>query len=76
MFNSYESKQSCFEISNNILDAKIDILFGHPESFLSHRGRKLLKFPRYQKKVVACAVDEAHYTSMWVKIFVNIYSKL
>ena len=35
LFQSYESKtsQSCFNFSNNIIEAKLDILFGHPESF-------------------------------------------
>ena len=52
-------------INKKICSAEVDILFGHPESFLSGRGRELLKFLQYRKKVVACAVDEAHCIAMW-----------
>ena len=67
LFPSSRPKSDDLEVnfSKAILEADIDILFGHPESFLSVHGRELLKSPIYKKKVVACAVDEAHCINIW-----------
>ena len=53
------------ELSNDIINGNLSILFGHPESFLSTDGRNLLKSAPYQKRVVACVVDEAHCVDTW-----------
>lgn len=63
--NDETASSSEMHISKEIKEAEIDILFGHPESFLSDSGRLLLKSVPYQRKVVACAVDEAHCVNMW-----------
>ena len=41
------------------------LVFGHPEAFLSSNGRKLLRSPVYQKRVVACVIDEVHCVMEW-----------
>ena len=41
------------------------LVFGHPEAFLSGNGRKLLRSPVYQKRVVTCVIDEAHCVMEW-----------
>ena len=43
----------------------VEILFAHPEALLSKEGRDLMCSEKFQKNVVACAVDEAHCVEMW-----------
>ena len=65
LFSDDDKKSSTKNVSDVIKEAKIDFLFGHPESFLSNQGRSLLKSPPYQRKVVACAIDEVHCVNIW-----------
>ena len=41
------------------------LVFGHPEAFLSGNGRKLLRSPVYQRRVVTCVIDETHCVMEW-----------
>ena len=70
------TSDSNIKISKKILEAEIDILFGHPESFLSSHGREFLKSSQYQKRVDVCAVDEAHCVSIWGQDFRKDFSEL
>ena len=49
----------------NITEADFSILFTHPESLLSPKGRELLKSNEFKERVVACAIDEAHCIETW-----------
>ena len=53
------------EITSEIKDGLINVLFSHPEVLLSERGRLLLKSKTYQENVVALVVDEAHCIESW-----------
>jgi hypothetical protein len=41
-----------FDINDNV-----EIVFAHPEAFLGKEGRDLMSSEKFQKNVVACAVD-------------------
>ena len=43
----------------------LSLLYGHPESFLSDQGIKLVSSKIYQENVAAIVVDEAHCIEMW-----------
>ncbi|XP_057296073.1 uncharacterized protein LOC130625010 [Hydractinia symbiolongicarpus] len=63
--NTEDPVEPNFKVSHEIKNGDIDFLFGHPEAFLSHTGRNLLKSKIYQDNVVACVVDEAHCVELW-----------
>ncbi|XP_057308086.1 probable ATP-dependent DNA helicase RecS [Hydractinia symbiolongicarpus] len=63
--NTEDPVEPNFRVSHEIKNGDIDFLFGHPEAFLSHTGRNLLKSKIYQDNVVACVVDEAHCVELW-----------
>ena len=47
-------------------DAKYEIIFIHPEAFVSCKdGMQLLQTPSYQRSVKAVVVDEAHCILEW-----------
>ena len=51
---------SVFDINDNV-----EIVFAHPEALLGKEGRDLMSSEKFQKNVVACAVDEAHCVEIW-----------
>ena len=59
-----EADETC-KVSKELIEGKVKLVFGHPESLLSTCGRKLLKSEVYQKNVVACVIDEAHCVEVW-----------
>ena len=60
-----DEEQEEVVIAKDIIDGNIDVLFGHPESFLSEHGREILKSAQYKTKAVACVFDEAHCINLW-----------
>lgn len=52
-------------LPQNILEGNLSLLYGHPESFLSDQGIKLVSSKLYQENVSALVVDEAHCIEMW-----------
>lgn len=72
-----ESKgQGLLHLSDIVKSGELDILFGHPEAFLSAEGRQLLKSDIFKERVVACAIDEAHCVEIWGKEFRTDFSEL
>ena len=49
----------------DIVKGNVSLLFAHPETLLSLRGRELLKSKPYRERVVAFAIDEAHIVEIW-----------
>ena len=64
LFNSEKSSMQSTNVSN-MLNDDIEILFAHPEALLSKEGRELMSSEKFQKNVVACAVDDAHCVELW-----------
>ncbi|XP_066930299.1 ATP-dependent DNA helicase RecQ-like [Clytia hemisphaerica] len=71
-----KKKQQLSKIPDIIKSGEIDILFGHPEAFLSTEGRELLKSSIFKERVVACAIDEAHCVEIWGNEFRTDFSEL
>ena len=59
-----EADETC-KVSKELIEGKVKLVFGHPESLLSTCGRKLLNSEVYQKNVVACVIGEAHCVEVW-----------
>ena len=51
--------------SSCITGGDISILFAHPEALLGKNGQTLLKSSVYQRRVVACVIDEVHCVEKW-----------
>ena len=64
LFDSEKSSTQSTNVSN-MLNDDIEILFAHPEALLSKEGQERMSSEKFQKNVVACAVDEAHCVELW-----------
>lgn len=64
LFDGEKSSTNSTSVSI-ILSDDIEIVFAHPEALLSKEGRDLMSSEKFQKNVVACAVDEAHCVEIW-----------
>ena len=53
------------KIPRFVVHGEIDVLFCHPESLLSKEGRILMRSDVFQRKVVACVIDEVHCVDKW-----------
>ncbi len=61
----------------NIKEEKAKLVFAHPEAFISCRdGRKILLSEVFQKRVVACVIDEGHLVDEWGFEFRPDFGKL
>ena len=52
-------------VPEEIVEGKCQLVFGHPEAYLSKTGRQLLCSKTYRSRVVAIALDEAHCVKIW-----------
>lgn len=68
--------ESSLLIPKNVVSGNLNILFSHPEAFLSIKGRSLLKLDTYQSRIVACVIDEAHCIKMWDKEFRTTFTEI
>ena len=69
---SVKGKNENFELDSSdanpaeLRDAKYEIVFAHPEAFLScKKGIELLQSETYQRNVYAIVIDEAHCILEW-----------
>ena len=52
----------------NFLDGSLPCLFGHPESWLSEKGKELIKELHKRKRIILNVTDEMHSSLDWVNI--------
>ena len=69
LFPSLCSEADIKNVSDDIKNDCVEVLFSHPEALLSDTGRAILKCETYQKKVAAVVIDEAHCIENWYDMF-------
>ena len=52
-------------VSDDVKNGCMEVLFRHPKALHSDTGRAILKFEAYQKQVSAVVIDEAHCIENW-----------
>ena len=63
--------------NKNIKEGKFEIIYSHPEAFISCKeGRSLLMSRALQRNVFACVIDEGHLVCEWGAEFRKDFAKL
>ena len=60
-----EENINVLDVPNSVLKGTCNILFAHPEAYMSDTGRKLLRSKTYRSRVVGVVIDEAHCVEIW-----------
>ena len=69
LFSSLYSEADIKNVSDDVKNGCVEVLFSHPEALLSDTGKAILKCETYQKKVAAVVIDEAHCIENWYDTF-------
>ena len=69
LFPSLCSAADIKNVSDDVKNGRLEVLFSHPEALLSDNGRAILKCETYQKEVAAVVIDEAHCIENWYDLF-------
>ena len=54
------SEKDIKNVSDDVTNGCVEVLFSHPEALLNDTGRAILKCEAYQRKIAAVVIDEAH----------------
>ena len=60
LFLSLCSEADIKNVSDDVKNGCVEVLFSHPEALLNDNGRAILKCEAYQRKIAAVVIDEAH----------------
>ena len=69
LFPSLCSEANIKNVSDDVKNGCVEVLFSHPEALLSDTGRAILKCETYERKIVAVVIDEAHCIENWYDMF-------
>ena len=71
--NDEDVELSCLE--EEVLDGKFPVLIGHPESWGSARGQKLLLEMKKKNMILLIAIDEFHQVAFRLTFFFEFQNK-
>ena len=69
LFPSLCSKANTKNVSGDVKNGCVEVLFNHSEGLLSDTGRAILKCEIYQRKIAAVVIDEAQFIENWYDMF-------
>ena len=69
LFSSLCSEADIKNVSDDVKNGCVEVLFSHPEALFSDTCRAILKCETSQRKIAAVVIDEAHCIENWYDMF-------
>ena len=69
LFSSLCSEADITNVSDDVKNGCMEVLFSHPKALFSDTCRAILKCETSQRKIAAVVIDEAHCIENWYDMF-------